>query len=102
MMNEQRYAVVRDGVVENVVMWGGESAWAPPEGTVLVKADDASPTDLYDGKTFTRSAPQAEPEPPAPQPTIEDILAVLPKESLDLLAARVSGWAAPGIPGGGA
>lgn len=101
-MNEQRYAVVRDGVVENVVMWDDESEWDPPEGTVLVKSDDASPADLYDGKAFTRPAPQAEPEPPAPQPTIEDILAVLPKESLDLLAARVSNRAAPGSTGGAA
>jgi len=30
------YAVVRDGVVENVIVWDGQSAWSPPDGTTLV------------------------------------------------------------------
>lgn len=87
-MNEQRYAVVRDGVVENVVMWDGESEWAPPEGTMLVKSDDANPSDIYDGKAFTRQVPQDEPE-AAPQITIEDLVAVLSPETRAALDAHL-------------
>lgn len=65
MSNEQRYAVVRDGVVENVVVWDGESDWQPPEGTTLVLSDEAGPGDTHDGKTFTP------PEPPTPDPVVE-------------------------------
>jgi hypothetical protein len=34
------YAVVRDGVVENIVVWDGEAEWSPPEGCEVVAAPD--------------------------------------------------------------
>lgn len=27
-----RYAIVKDGIVENTVEWDGETPWSPPEG----------------------------------------------------------------------
>ncbi len=77
-MSEQlrRYAVVRDGVVENVVLWDGESDWAPPEGSTLVEDIAAGPGDVYDGGNFHRPAP-----PPQAKPvTLEDVIAALPPE----------------------
>lgn len=43
-----RYVVVRDGIVENVILWDGEADWTPPEGTTAVQSDtlqigDAAP-----------------------------------------------------------
>lgn len=29
------WAVIRDGLVENTVVWDGESDWTPPDGTIL-------------------------------------------------------------------
>jgi len=43
MDNESRdavYAVVRDGLVENTVVWDGESDWTSPDGTELVSLAD--------------------------------------------------------------
>jgi len=37
---EAVWAVVRDGVVENTVVWDGESAWSPPDGADLVSLAD--------------------------------------------------------------
>lgn len=87
MVNE-RYAVIRDGVVENVVVWDGESDWSPPEGALLVQSDEAGPGDGYDGKAFTR--PEPAPADP-PQPTIEEkyaaLLAVVTQLAPDVVAA---------------
>jgi hypothetical protein len=33
-----RHAIVRNGIIENVVEWDGESSWSPPEGTQLHQA----------------------------------------------------------------
>lgn len=58
-----RYALVRDGVVVNVIVWDGESEWTTPEGCVAVECDNTvGPRFTYDGKTFS---------PPAPEPTGE-------------------------------
>lgn len=35
----RNYFVLRDGVVENVVVWDGVSDWTPRSGTELVIAD---------------------------------------------------------------
>ena len=37
---EAHWAVIRDGLVEAVVVWDGESAWTPPEGTILESLAD--------------------------------------------------------------
>lgn len=76
--NEQRYAIVRDGTTENVVVWDGESEWSAPEGTLLVQSDEAAPGDIYDGKTFTR-----------PEAVITEI-APTAEEQIDVLTAQVA------------
>jgi hypothetical protein len=49
-----RHAVVRDGVVENVVEWNGDSEWTPPEGATVVAATDSVGVGWsYDGETFS-------------------------------------------------
>ena len=36
-----RYAMIRNGVVENVSLWDGDLAkWQPPEGIVCIPAPD--------------------------------------------------------------
>lgn len=70
-MVEKRYAVVRDGIVENVVLWDGESDWASPDGASLVLdgGQVASPGDTWDGDGFTRAVPvAAEPDEPEKTP----------------------------------
>jgi hypothetical protein len=37
---EAHWGVIRDTLVEGVVVWDGESDWTPPEGTVLVSLAD--------------------------------------------------------------
>lgn len=56
-----RYAVIRSGVVENVVDLAPGAKWAPPEGTSLVAHDRAGPGWLYDGSAFAAPVvPEAE------------------------------------------
>lgn len=49
-----KHAIVRDGRVENVAEWDGETEWSPPAGTQLVPAGDASPGDTWDGTRFIK------------------------------------------------
>lgn len=46
MTEMQRYAVVQDGVVTNVVLWDGVSDWQPPEGATLVQSDTLQAGDV--------------------------------------------------------
>lgn len=51
------YAIIKDGLVINVVVWDGNSGWEPPEGTIAVAYDidgDNPPGRgwTYDGKKF--------------------------------------------------
>lgn len=36
-----RYAIVRDSIVETVIVWDGQSAYSAPEGTELVASGDS-------------------------------------------------------------
>ncbi len=49
-----RYALIKDGVVVNVIEWDGISSWTPPEGYELVLDDGgkAEPEGTYDGQQF--------------------------------------------------
>lgn len=60
-----RYAIIRNGVVESVVVWDGETPWTAPEGTEVVAVGDrvANPRSRYDGTSFT---------PPPPEPELDD------------------------------
>jgi len=42
-----RYAVIKDNVVINVVIWDGQSNWTPPQGTQLVQSDSLNIGDNY-------------------------------------------------------
>ena len=57
-----RYAVVRDGVVENVVVWNGDEAeWQPPEGTQAVlipEGVNVAAGYTYDGRNFNGKTPE--------------------------------------------
>ena len=35
------YAIVNNGIVENVVVWDGETPYTPPEGSIIVQSDVA-------------------------------------------------------------
>ncbi len=48
-----RYALVRDGKVENIAEWAGNVAWDPGEGVTRVRSDTAQIGDHYDGSTFS-------------------------------------------------
>lgn len=57
----QRYALINaSGIVENSVLWDGETDWAPPSGYIAVQSDTAGIGDTYANGAFT--APAA-PEP---------------------------------------
>jgi len=60
------YAVVKDGAVENIVLWDGQTTFSV-EGSELVEAtDNARIGGTYDG-TFHFV------EPPRPEPTAEQV-----------------------------
>ncbi len=48
MAEISRYAVVIDGLVDNVVLWDGQSAWQPPQGSVVACPDEVAPGWQYD------------------------------------------------------
>ena len=56
-----KYAVVREGVVENLVIWDAEvEIWQPPEGAVAVLIPDGTTVSIgstYDGAQFKDQAP---------------------------------------------
>ena len=61
------YAVVRNGVVENVVLWDGVTPFSV-EGAELIEATpDTRMGGSWDGNVFTFV------EPPAPEPTAEQL-----------------------------
>ena len=37
-----KYLVIRDGIIENVILWDGVSDWTPPEGTTVEPDLDGS------------------------------------------------------------
>lgn len=56
-----RYALIKDGIVENVCEWDGNTAtWSPPAGVTAVLASDAcGPGWTYDGSSFSPPAAPA-------------------------------------------
>lgn len=66
-----RYAIVRNGTVENVVEWDGDtSAWTPPEGADAVLVGDGMTP--YIGLGYVNGEFE---RPALPQPTPAEILA---------------------------
>lgn len=54
------YAIVKDGVVINMVVWDGKTEWEPEEGEAIKADNFAGIGWLYDGKKFTAPEPTAE------------------------------------------
>lgn len=48
MPEPQRYAVVENGIVINVVLWDGTTTWQPPEGATLVRSDTLGTGDVVE------------------------------------------------------
>lgn len=67
-----RYAIIENGIVANVVM--ADAELAAQNG--WIECPNAGPGWLYDGQTFTAPPPTAAPI-PEPEPTKEQLLAQL-------------------------
>ena len=63
-----RYAVVRDGVVDNMIVWDGVNELSIPNSELIEATDDARIGGSWDGNVFTFI------EPPSPEPTEEEIV----------------------------
>jgi hypothetical protein len=60
---ENVWAVIDGGTVINTVVWDGESAWSPPDGTTLVSLADYPHVGIgwdWDGVTFVDNRPVEE------------------------------------------
>ena len=61
-----RWAVVIDGIVDNVVLWDGDKTiWLPPDGATMVPVDDAPEVGsgwTYRSRAKVKFTPPAEPE----------------------------------------
>lgn len=58
-MMSNRYAIIANGIVANVVLWDGQADWSPPAGTSLNPLPDDSPVSTgyaFDGASFTAPA----------------------------------------------
>lgn len=42
-----RYAIIKENIVINVIIWDGKSDWKNPEGTELVQSDSLNIGDRY-------------------------------------------------------
>ena len=64
------YALVniKTGIVESVIVWDGESEWAPPDGLQAIQSEIAGIGWLYAAGEFTAPPPPA--PPPLTQPEI--------------------------------
>jgi hypothetical protein len=62
------YAVVKDGTVENIVIWDGVSEFSVDGATLVVANSDARIGGTYDGSFHYV-------EPPIPEPTAEQVAA---------------------------
>ena len=60
------YAVVKNGVVENMVVWDGVAEFSVPDAELIKATSDARVGGTYDG-TFHYV------EPPIPEPTAEQV-----------------------------
>jgi hypothetical protein len=73
-----KYAIVKNGVVINVIEYEAQPSTPPPgfeAGHVAIQADAVSPGWHYANGTFTNPNPPEVVEMPAPKSLTEDILA---------------------------
>lgn len=51
-----KYALVKNDLVENIILWDGDDDWPTPEEYLVVKLKDDQDVGIgykYDGKNFT-------------------------------------------------
>ena len=61
------YAVVKNGTVENIVVWDGETEFSVPDAELIKATVDARVGGSWDGNVFTFV------EPTPPEPTAEQV-----------------------------
>lgn len=61
-----KYAVVVNGIIDNVVVWDGRNDWKPSEGDVVPLSGDAGIGWGYSGGTFS--------PPPEPEKTHDELV----------------------------
>ncbi|WP_312803979.1 tail fiber assembly protein [Atlantibacter hermannii] len=66
------YAVVKDGIVINIVAWDGETEWQPDDGFAAQTDGSVGIGWLYDGETFT--------QPPIEPPSQAQLVAAAEQE----------------------
>lgn len=66
------YAVVKDGVVINIVVWDGETEWQPDDGFAVKTDGSVGIGWLFDGETFT--------QPPVEPPSQAQLVAAAEQE----------------------
>lgn len=81
-----RHAVVRDGIVENIVEWDGQSEWAPPAEAGVYPTDEAAIGWNFDAGVFS--------PPPAPLRTMAEVAAA----RLDEVTAEFNSRVDAGMP----
>lgn len=58
-----RYALIKDGIVQNVIIVGPNADYEAPDGHTIVQTDEAGPGWAYDGTDFHEPAPDLGPVP---------------------------------------
>lgn len=84
------YAVVKNGIVENMIVWDGVSEYNPGDGVTMILADEnARIGGTYDGAFhfIEPTPPEATPEQKARQERLDSVKAKL--ESLGLTTEEV-------------
>lgn len=67
------YSIVQDGIVVNMVVWDGETEWAPPEGSAAIVVPEGSGVSI--GWAYADGKFTAPPPPPVIPPTAGETLA---------------------------
>lgn len=81
------YAVVKDGIVINMVVWDGVTEWQPDEGMAVAADEYAGIGWSYDGEKFT--------PPPVEEPAKEELVAATEADRqsrIDYATTRIIVW----------
>lgn len=84
-----RYAIVINGIVDQITVWDGQGAWKPAKGIAIPCPDDTQLGATYDGQTFTN--PPQKPSQPDLDPIGPDNLTNSERATFKALAAKVAG-----------
>lgn len=84
---DNSYAVVKHGIVINIVVWDGVTEWQPDEGYAVKTDGSVGIGWLYDGKDFM--------PPPEAMPTQEELIAAAESDRqsrIDYATSRIVVW----------